>query len=119
MKQHGIINRTIIGLGLGMVLCSGASAWAGDSKNLGTTQRFRGVEQGQRAVPQVTAKQAAPGTSMRFAVMPRASEASKDVVVPAGSTMRFASPISGGADHAVRRGMVDAKEDGGAKGMFN
>lgn len=110
---------TMVAMWVGIALFNGAAVWAGDSKNLGTTQRFRGVEQGQRAVPQVTAKQAAPGTSMRFAVMPRASEASKDVVVPAGSTMRFASPISGGADHAVRRGMVDAKEDGGAKGMFN
>lgn len=119
MKQHGIINRTIIGLGLGMVLCSGASAWEGDSKNLGTTQRFRGVEQGQRAVPQVTAKQAAPGTSLLFAAPAVSSDVAKEVTPGAGSTMRFASPISGGADRSVRHGMVDVKEEEGEKGTFN
>ena len=118
-RQRTIIQHAIVGLGLAVVLFNGATARAGDSGNAGTTQRFRGTEQGDRAVPQVTAKQAAPGTSLRFAAKSPASEASNDGAAPAGSTMRFASPIAGEADQSVRHGMVDVKEEGGRKGTFN
>lgn len=110
---------TMAAMWVGIALFNGAAVWAGDSKNLGTTQRFRGVEQGQRAVPQVTAKQAAPGTSLLFAAPAVSSDVAKEVTPGAGSTMRFASPISGGADRSVRHGMVDVKEEEGEKGTFN
>ena len=118
-RQRTIIQHAIVGLGLAVVLFNGATARAGDSGNAGTTQRFRGTEQGYRAVPQVTAKQATPGTSLRFAAHSPTSEVSKGTATAAGSTMRFASPISGGADQSVRPGMVDVQENGGERGTFN
>lgn len=124
MKRHGyVVQRTIVGMWLGVALFNSATVWATDSENVGTTQRFRGVEQEHRAVPQVTAKQAAPGTSLRFAAESPASEAPKNLTAPAGSTMRFASPMSRGADQPLRQGMVDVKENGEEigeeRGTFN
>ena len=120
MKRHRhIIQKTIVSMWLGVALFNSAAVWAGDSGNLGSTQRFRGVVQAQGNVPQVTAKQSAPGTSLRFAAHSPTSEVSKGTATAAGSTMRFASPISGGADQSVRPGMVDVQENGGERGTFN
>ncbi|HSE59684.1 MAG TPA: hypothetical protein VLA99_13355 [Nitrospiraceae bacterium] len=110
---------TMVAMWVGIALFNGAAVWAGDSGSAGTTQRFRGTVQGQGAVPEVIAKQAAPGTSLLFAAPAVSSDVAKEVTLGAGSTMRFASPISGGADRSARHGMVDVKEDGGAKGTFN
>jgi hypothetical protein len=56
---------------------------------------------------------------MRFAVTPPASGVSKEDVPSAGSTLRFASPISSGVDQSVQRGMVDVKENEEERGTFN
>jgi hypothetical protein len=53
---------------------------------------------------------------MLFAGTPPASDVSKEAALQAGSTMRFVSPISGGADQSVRHGMADVKENGGENG---
>jgi hypothetical protein len=56
---------------------------------------------------------------LRLAAHSPTSEVSKGAATAAGSTMRFASPISGGADQSVRPGMVDVQENGGERGTFN
>jgi hypothetical protein len=116
-RRRQTIQGAIVGMWLGAALFNGATVWSGDSGSSGTTQRFRGTVQG--AAPQVTAKQSAPGTSMRFAVTPPASGVSKEDVPSAGSTLRFASPISSGVDQSVQRGMVDVKENEEERGTFN
>jgi hypothetical protein len=102
---------------LGVALFNSAAVWAGDSGDLGTTQQFRGTV--QEASPQVTTKQSAPGTSLRFAANSLTSEVSKRTATAAGSTMRFASPLSKGTDRSLRHGLVDVKENEAERGTFN
>jgi hypothetical protein len=56
---------------------------------------------------------------MRFAVTPPGSGVSKEAVPSAGSTLRFASPISSGVDQSVQHGMVDGKENEEERERFN